>query len=100
MLERVGELLGSDLRQRLGVGAPWVRRVGGKKPALHRAKAGDRKTFGARQDKAGLGLAKAPAGSSSGIEQDGDDGEIDTGACRFGGIGAWRDEGGAVDPAY
>ena len=99
MLERARKARGGDLGQRLGIGAPRVRRISGEEPGLHRAKAGDSKAFGAGQDLAGLHVVITPVGSCSGIEENRDDSKIDPRPCGFGCVGAGRDEGGAVNPA-
>lgn len=99
MPECAGEPFRRKPRQSFGIGSPWVGGIGGEEARLHRAQARNRKAFGARQHLTRLRLVKTPLRPGSGIEQNGDDGQIDTGACRFGRIGARSHKRPAVDPA-
>jgi hypothetical protein len=99
MLERPSEAPWSNQGQRLGIGAPWDRRIAGEESSLHRAKACHGKAFGTGQDLTGLHLVIAPARSRSGIEQNRDNGQIDLRSRGFGCVGAGRDKSRAVDSA-
>jgi hypothetical protein len=85
-LEALGQIAGGQEGQGHGVDAPGIVLGDGEGPGLEHPQGGDGQPLGAGQGAAGAGVLVRPVRARAGVQQHGDDGEVELGPGARGGV--------------